>query len=429
MKSEPQAFLSYTRLDDEFFAGAISALRRRLELAVQVETGEEFKIFQDVDAIAFGEHWPSRLDEALARVRLLIPILTPRWFKSPACRDELTRFLAHEAAAGSKELILPIYYVETALLEDPALRALDPLAQAIHERQRADWRELAGHDVASAALLKPIRALARRVGAALADARSGGTGAAPTGVPRAPPRALDRAACPELVEIAAGSFMMGSAEGEVGHDPAERPRHEVRLRAFGLGRWPVTCAQYQRFCDATGHPKPETYGLWHPLRPAVYVSWGDAQLYLAWLRELTGEPWRLPSEAEWEYACRAGTETRYWWGDEILPEHANYGRQVGRPSEVGAYPPNPWGLADMHGNGWEWVEDLWHADYAGAPADGSAWITGTSSRRRVVRGGSWDVAPPLLRSASRFAITEMFTIGDLGFRVARGPTDGTPLSQ
>jgi formylglycine-generating enzyme required for sulfatase activity len=425
MKPEPQAFLSYTRLDDEFFGGAISALRRRLELAVQVVTGEEFKIFQDVDGIEFGQHWPSRLEETLARVRLLIPILTPRWFKSPACRDELAQFLAHEAALGARECVLPIYYVETAVLEDPALRARDPLACAIHERQRADWREHAGLDVASPLLLKPIGVLARRIGQALADVAP-----APVPTPSLPAadgrhRALDRAWLPEMVDLPAGIFLMGSPDGEAGRDAAEGPRHEVRIaRPFALGRTPVTRAQYDLFCDETGHPKPARQYPGHARSPAVHVSWGDAQLYVAWLRELTAEPWRLPSEAEWEYACRAGTTTPYWWGDAIAPAQANFGRHVGRPIEVGSYPPNPWGLHDMHGNVWEWVEDRWHPDYGDAPTDGSAWTRGNTTRR-VVRGGSWDVAPALLRSASRFAITEMFTIGDLGFRVARSSSPET----
>ena len=124
-----------------------------------------------------------------------------------------------------------------------------------------------------------------------------------------------------------------------------------------------------------------------------------------WLGRQTGKSYRLPSEAEWEYACRAGTTTRYAFGDAITPKDANYSEsKLGKTTEVGAYPPNAWGLHDMHGNVWEWVEDVYHDSYQGAPTDGSAWIDGegeNSSRVRVFRGGSWYRNPRVLRSALR----------------------------
>jgi formylglycine-generating enzyme required for sulfatase activity len=150
----------------------------------------------------------------------------------------------------------------------------------------------------------------------------------------------------------------------------------------------------------------------------INVSWDDAKAYVGWLSAQTGHPYRLLSEAEWEYACRAGTRTRFWWGDEITPENANYGINVGKTSEVGRYPANPFGLCDMHGNVWEWVEDGWHDSYDGAPNDGSAWIAGEDSRR-VLRGGSWIELSGSQRSACRL----WYDSGDrnyfLGFRVAR----------
>ena len=137
----------------------------------------------------------------------------------------------------------------------------------------------------------------------------------------------------------------------------------------------------------------------------INVSWDDAQAYVAWLSKETGQPYRLLSEAEWEYAARAGTTTRYSWGDDPpTPEQANFGRNVGKTTEVGTYPPNPWGLHDMHGNVWEWVEDCWNESYQGAPSDGSAWTSGDCSRR-VLRGGSWVNDPEYLRSADRGGTT------------------------
>ena len=134
-------------------------------------------------------------------------------------------------------------------------------------------------------------------------------------------------------------------------------------------------------------------------RPVINVSWDDAQAYASWLSDRTGENYRLPSEAEWEYACRAGTVTRYAFGDELTTSHANFRGE--RTSEVGEFPTNAWGFSDMHGNVWEWVEDSWHESYEGAPQDESPWVKGNNSDR-VIRGGSWINRPELLRSAIRF---------------------------
>ena len=153
--------------------------------------------------------------------------------------------------------------------------------------------------------------------------------------------------------------------------------------------------------------------------PVVCVSWDDAEAFVSWLRSTTdqhyqllseaeweyaaraGKTYQLLSEAEWEYAARAGTTTRYWWGNDLpTPEQANFGINVGKTTEVGSYPANPWGLYDMNGNVWEWVEDCWHESYQGAPSDGSAWTSGDCSRR-VLRGGSWSGRPEYLRSANR----------------------------
>jgi formylglycine-generating enzyme required for sulfatase activity len=150
----------------------------------------------------------------------------------------------------------------------------------------------------------------------------------------------------------------------------------------------------------------------------IKVSWEDAKVYVEWLAGETGQPYRLLSEAEWEYACRAGTTTRYWWGDEITPENANYGENLGRTTEVGTYRANPWGLYDMHGNVWEWVEDCSNDSYEGAPEDGSAWTRGDCTRR-VLRGGSWSNKIRDLRSANRFAVRLGEWVNDFGFRVAR----------
>ncbi|MBK8174672.1 MAG: SUMF1/EgtB/PvdO family nonheme iron enzyme [Rhodospirillales bacterium] len=230
--------------------------------------------------------------------------------------------------------------------------------------------------------------------------------------------------CPELVMLPAGEFLMGSPAGEEGRYDSEGPQHRVRIDAgFALGRYPVTFEEYDHFCAMTKRERLGDEGWGRGRRPVINVSWWDAVAYCEWLSRETGQPYRLPSEAEWEYGCRAGTTTRYSWGDAITPKQANYDQSKhGKTTEVGGYPANPWGLYDMHGNVWEWVGDVWHGTYQGAPTDGSAWTDNEgiySSRDRVDRGGSWDSISWFLRSAFRSGIFPGDRVDYLGFRVAR----------
>ena len=187
---------------------------------------------------------------------------------------------------------------------------------------------------------------------------------------------------------------------------------------LAVGRYPVTFDEYDHFAAATKRKQPNDQGWGRGRRPVINVSWDDAKAYVQWLAAETRQPYRLLSEAEWEYACRAGTTTRFWWGDEVTSENANFGGNVGRTSEVGSYPASPFRLYDMHGNIWEWVEDRWHDTYEGAPDQGSAWIEGKHSGR-VVRGGSWGGDPRSLRAAFRDRDGTDIRDNVLGFRVAR----------
>ncbi len=237
-------------------------------------------------------------------------------------------------------------------------------------------------------------------------------------------RDVDAPWCPEMVVLPAGEFLMGSPASDKEGFGDQRPQHRVKIGyRFALGRNPVTFAEYDHFCAETRREEPADQGWGRGRRPVINVSWLDAQDYLTWLSQETGWAYRLPSEAEWEYACRAATTTRYAFGDKITPKNANYGEsKLGKTTDVGAYPPNPWGLYDMHGNVWEWVEDVWHDSYNGAPIASSAWTDGEgkqSSRVRVVRGGSWGSSPRNLRSASRRRYPPDSRIFNLGFRVAR----------
>ena len=234
----------------------------------------------------------------------------------------------------------------------------------------------------------------------------------------------DCPACPELVVIPAGRFRMGCVSGRDCYDD-EVPVHEVEIPAFALGVYEVTFEEYDGFAAATGRERPADEGWGRGGRPLINVSWEDATAYAAWLSEETGDEYRLPSESEWEYAARAGTTTRYTWGDDIGRNRANCNEcgsrwdDEDRTSPTGSFPANAWGLHDMHGNVWEWVRDCWHENYARAPRDGSAWTRGGDCGRRVARGGSWLNGPRLLRSASRGRRDAVLRGINVGFRLAR----------
>jgi len=209
---------------------------------------------------------------------------------------------------------------------------------------------------------------------------------------------------PEMVIVPRGTFRMGDLNGK--GSESERPVHAVNFAdAFAIGRYTVTFEEYDRFVETSGQRKPNDFGWGRGRQPVVDVSWEDADEYARWLSEQTGKPYRLPSEAEWEYAARAGTETAYWWGETIGNNRANC-RDSGsewsgnRAAPVGSFPANPWGLHDTAGNIWEWVQDRRHDSYQGAPEDGSAWEQGDSAGR-VLRGGSWDGYPRYARAAFR----------------------------
>ena len=278
----------------------------------------------------------------------------------------------------------------------------------------------------------------------------------------------DCGGCPEMVVLPVGEFMMGSPEDEEGRDDDEGPRHRVAIgQAFALGRYEVTVGEFRRFVEATGYATlaeldgavgcwtaefetRDDWGWtagrsWRSLewevaedQPVVCVSQGDAKAYVAWLSKRTGAAYRLPSEAEWEYAARAGSGTRYHFGDDEadlclygnladeteFPDGGGWANPAAcsdgavYPAEVGKYRRNALGLHDMHGNAREWVDDCWNDSYAGAPSDGGSWLSGNCSSR-VVRGGSWGNDPRYLRSANRGRGATGARNHGIGFRVAR----------
>ena len=272
----------------------------------------------------------------------------------------------------------------------------------------------------------------------------------------------DCAECPELVVVPTGGFTMGSSAQEQAHvkaaglklDYTELERqHYVRVPSFAAGRYAVTKGEFAAFVRSSFYRteaeqgngcsvwagkewKNEAAYNWRKVvfpqgddHPVVCVTWNDAQAYIQWLNRISGKNYRLFSEAEREYAARAGTQTAFWWGDSITTSQANYngysyngspkGQYRKATVPVNSFSANPFGLYNVHGNVSEWTQDCAHSSYDGAPTDGIAWTTGCLGNIRVIRGGTWDNSPVFLRSAYRAFYYPDFRRDDLGFRLAR----------
>ena len=233
----------------------------------------------------------------------------------------------------------------------------------------------------------------------------------------------DCAVCPVMVVVPAGSFMMGSPGSEANRSGNEGPQHKVTIaKPFAVGKFEVTWAEFKAFVDETGY-KAGDFGerLKSRNEPAVNISFNDAASFAEWLSYKTGSEYRLLTEAEWEYAARAGTSTPYPFPSFAIHKHANTdGEQdgFGYVAPVGSFPANKFGLHDMHGNVWEWTQDCWNDNYTNAPADGSAWLAGNCDQR-VLRGCSWYYAPAYARSANRSGNVPGARNYYNGFRVAR----------
>jgi formylglycine-generating enzyme required for sulfatase activity len=225
--------------------------------------------------------------------------------------------------------------------------------------------------------------------------------------------------CPEVVVVPSGDFVMGAND-----TPYEKPEHAIGIpRPFAIGRREVTFAEWDLCADAGAcKHRPDDHGWGRGNQPVVNVSWDDAKLYLAWLSQKTGQRYRLPSEAEWEYAARAGTKTPFWWGRDVGAGHAQC-ETCGSPANqkmaaVGSFRPNGFGLYDTAGNAAEWVEDCWNDNYRNAPKDGAAWTSG-DCRLRVLRGGNFTSKAPEIRSSARFRYDVDVRYYANGFRVLR----------
>ncbi|PSB53611.1 protein kinase [filamentous cyanobacterium Phorm 6] len=236
----------------------------------------------------------------------------------------------------------------------------------------------------------------------------------------------------EMVSIPKGSFTMGAPASEAKSYYFERPQHQVTIKPFLLGKYPINQAQWAAVAKLPKIQydlKPDPSHFKGKNLPIENVSWNDAVEFCVRLSQKTGRSYRLPSEAEWEYACRAGTTTPFHFGDTVTPDLVNYngnypygtapkGIYRETTTAVGSFPPNSFGLYDMHGNVWEWCQDIYHDNYNGAPIDGSAWESGGDSKNRVQRGGSWVNNAVYCRSADRLYVSAVIRWWGRGFRVA-----------
>jgi formylglycine-generating enzyme required for sulfatase activity len=243
----------------------------------------------------------------------------------------------------------------------------------------------------------------------------------------------DCAVCPELIEVLAGSFTMGSPDSEPGRYPNEGPQRSITFaHPFAVGRYSVTFSEWDA-CVADGgcggyRPDDSSWG--REKQPVINVSWEDATLYTQWLSSKTGKRYRLPSEAEREYFARAGTKDCFWWGCTVVPAQANYnhrqndryGGVLGEPPRktlpVDSHAPNPWGLHNVHGNIWEWTDDCWPLTLAEKPADGSV-SKSDECEWRAVRGGSFSDFVRITRSSARLGFGKASRASNIGFRIVR----------
>ncbi len=446
-KRPPIAFMSYARSDDEKMKGSLTRFREDLSDAVELVTGEEFQIFQDRDDIKWGQNWKKRIQNSLDEVTFLIPIITPRFFKSEYCKDEVERFIGREKELKRDDLILPVYYVGCRQMDEESIFSSDPIAKIINEHNWTDWRKLRFESFDSSQVQIKLAELAEQIRDALERVSEDATEepdsdadtmqeksrsesekqdskqkitnvspnerSTPTIDETLPKKDYENSIGMKFVLIQTGEFMMGSDEYN-----REKPVHKVTIsKPFYLGIYPVTQKEWKAIMeDNPSYFKGDNL-------PVEQVSWNDVQEFIKKLNEKEGaNKYRLPTEAEWEYAARAGTTTRYSFGDDEsnLGDYAWYISNSGRKThEVGQKKSNPWGLYDMHGNVWEWVQDNWHVDdnYNSAPTDGSAWES--SGSFIVFRGGGWYGDAGDSRSAFRGINGAGDRISYLGFRLMR----------
>ena len=508
---KPTGFWSYSTSDEKNSRGRLSQLRALLasEMQSQIGKNEKVNIFQDGAAIPPGAQWERQIREELEASSFFIPILTPAFLQSEWCCREVTLFGQREAALGRDDLIFPILYIDFGHEDDDqSVECHDEeVLPLLKRRQWFDFRRLRFKNYDSEEIMSKLEAIAKAIKSGLRKPamaqqpirerqptpllRSKGEGEdapqnretaeesraaavslfgrPPTSSHRLDPSRLRDFAtfreapfAPEMVVLPSGEFAMGSDVGnaELGKDDKawedeivpDKGKRRMRIpRRFAMGRTPVTFEEYDVFTDERRAKRARDGGWGRDRRPVIKVSWNDAQAYVDWLNGKLGvKAYGLPSETEWEYACRAGTNTRRWWGDAWDVSRANGARSFeggrtspvdqfrpnpcGRTSPVDQFRPNPWGLHDMIGNVWEWCADGWAGNIAKLPDDGAAFgeapvdgplkqvktVKGNGNlANRTLRGGSWGDDPRNLRSAVRNCFEPDSRGDNIGFRLSR----------
>ena len=455
-----QVFISYTRVDREW----VDRLQQMMKPLLRAG-GQQMALWDD-SQIPPGAKWRAAIETALAEAKVALLLVSDAFLASEfVMNEEVPKLLAAAEAEGVRVLwvslspclvehtvigeyqaVLPLDHYLDELDKPQQQRALKTIAERIREALVAPGPEpkpdpdpvvepepppqsppeppgLAPHTfrLETARILRvgntwEVQRQPLQLEGALEDLGGG------VSLP--------------LVRIPAGEFVMGSPDAEQGRSSDEGPQHRVRLREFWMGQTPITQAQWRAVMGT--NPSEFKDQLDSDQRPVERVNWREAMAFCRQLADRTGRDYTLPSEAQWEYACRAGTTSPFAFGGTITPELANYDGNytyAGSPkgvcceqtTAVGAFPANAWGLQDMHGNVWEWCLDHWHGSYASPPGDGSAWVDSEdkNNAKRLLRGGSWIYIPGNCRSAYRFHARPDGANDSVGFRVVclpQGPS-------
>jgi len=477
----PRVFLSYSH-DSEAHKGWVRQLAERLVASGVEVTLDQWDLKPGMDVVLFGE-------TAIREAHRVLMVCSPTYVRKAEQRrsgtgQECLIVSAHMARQADTRKFIP-------LLRHPELQPLPQekpdqklIPDFLGPRLWVDFRDDAGFEQNLKELLHELFEVPRYQKPALGvnPFLGGGKGAGADSVraPEVPPgsasasvsapaefvprpqrqveaveQELGCGSSLRLIRIPAGEFLMGSPSDEPQRSDSEGPQHDVKLASFLISQTPITQAQWRAVAqwqpregerwerELKASPSRFADGADRDQRPVEKVSWLDAMEFCRRLSQRTGRHYTLPSEAQWEYACRAGTSTPFSFGDTITPELANYdgtytyangpkGVYRKQTTPVGMFPANAWGLHDMHGNVWEWCLDDWHGSYEGAPVDGCAWLDGgdgQSSNReggtRLLRGGSWDYFPWFCRSAYRSRGGPVVALGTIGFRVVclpQGPS-------
>ena len=455
-----QVFISYTRVDREW----VDRLQQMMKPLLRAG-GQQMALWDD-SQIPPGAKWRAAIETALAEAKVALLLVSDAFLASEfVMNEEVPKLLAAAEAEGVRVLwvslspclvehtvigeyqaVLPLDHYLDELDKPQQQRALKTIAERIREALVAPGPEpkpdpdpvvepepppqsppeppgLAPHTfrLETARILRvgntwEVQRQPLQLEGALEDLGGG------VSLP--------------LVRIPAGEFVMGSPDAEQGRSSDEGPQHRVRLREFWMGQTPITQAQWRAVMGT--NPSEFKDQLDSDQRPVERVNWREAMAFCRQLADRTGRDYTLPSEAQWEYACRAGTTSPFAFGGTITPELANYdgnytyagspkGVYCEQTTAVGAFPANAWGLQDMHGNVWEWCLDHWHGSYASPPGDGSAWVDSEdkNNAKRLLRGGSWGGSPGYCRSACRGRYQPGSAYYGVGFRVVclpQGPS-------